>query len=282
MSTCISIQSAIGYSAYYHIVITMEPVASLHSAIIGCGPSGCFLLNLLRQSQAKAKLIAVDNDQSSLEMATADQSIIVKPGEQPIFDIGSFEVAFVVFDPSEGLALKYAQAVASRVTAEGAYVFAVALNKPGYSFPETEVVRSFGGLAVVDAAWVLQKRGDSDDERALQIAFNFAAHMLTFFAGAIDSGELSIPLLKEITSSGVCGFAASHVSEAEALFAMTMSRIERPKVKAGFVFIDSATDDVLSRRIFLRTIAGFDREANIHMLRIGGMAPFKVVAMLVH
>lgn len=260
----------------------MNSTAPLYSAIIGCGPSGCFFLNLLRQSQAKAKLIAVDDAESSLGMAAADQAVLVKPGEQPILDMGHFEVAFVVFDPSEGMALQYAQGIASRFTAEGTYVFAVAINKPDSSPVEADIVRSFGGMAVIDAAWVLAKRGDGDDERALQIAFNFAAHMLTFFAGAIDSGELSIQLFKEITSGGVCSFAASHVSEAEALFAMTMSRIERPNVKAGFVFIDSATGDVLSRRIFLRTIAGFDREANIQMLRIGGMAPFKVVAMLVH
>jgi threonine dehydrogenase-like Zn-dependent dehydrogenase len=260
----------------------MEPVATLYSAIIGCGPSGCFLLSLLRQSHAKAKLIAVSSEEDSLNMSAADQKILVKPGEKPAIDIGAFELAFVILDPSEDLSLQYAQMVASRVSAEGGYVLGVAINKPGNSLNEAEISKPFGSLAIVDASWVLEKRGDSDDERALQIAFNFTAHTLTFLADAIDSGDLKISHLKEVTSGGVCGFAASHVSEAEAIYAMTMSHLKINRVKAGIVFVEADTDDVLARRIFLKIAATLPRESNLSMLRLPGLAPFKVMAMLVH
>ncbi|WP_424357272.1 hypothetical protein [Methanocella sp. MCL-LM] len=260
----------------------MVSEAPSYSAIIGCGPSGCFLLNLLRQSQARAKLIAIDDDSGSLELSAADQQVLVRPGEKLTADIGSFEAVFVVFDPSEGNALTYARDVTSRVSAEGAYVYAVAINTPGSSLAETDVASGFGGMAIVDAAWVLEKRGDSDQERALHIAFNFAAHMLTFLTGAIDSGDLSVSQFKEITSAGTAGFAATHVSEAESVYAMTMSKIDSPRVRSGFVFIDAGTGDVMARRIFLRVAAGMPRESNLTMLRVGGLAPFKIMAMLVH
>lgn len=260
----------------------MEKGAPHNSAIVGCGPSGCFLLSLLRQSHAKAKLIAVDSDESSLQLAEADQSIKVSPGDKPAGIAGAFEIVFCVFDPSEGQALDYAKAISSSAAADGAYVYALALNKPGNSLSEAEVAREFGGTAVIDAAWVMEKRGDSDDERALQIAFNFAAHTLTFLAGAIDAGDLSIAQFKDTTAGGIAGFAASHLSEADAIYALTLSRIDKSRVKAGIVFLDSGTSDVLARRIFLGVLRGISREARMNMLRGGGLEPFKVLALLVH
>ena len=259
----------------------------MYSAIIGCGPTGCFLLSLLRQSQARARLIAVADEEESLNMSGADQKILVKPGEKPAMAIGAFEAAFVVLDPSEGQVLQYAHAAASRISTEGGYVLGVAVNKPGSSLDVAEAARSFGGLAVIDAEWVMEKRGGAEkggesEERALQIAFNFTAHTLTFLTGIIDSGDLKVSLLKDVTAGGICGFAASHVSEAEAIYAMTMSRIDRDRVKAGIVFLDAATEDVLARRIFLKIAAGLPRESNLSMLRVPGLTPFKVMAMLVH
>ncbi|WP_048198748.1 hypothetical protein [Methanocella arvoryzae] len=260
----------------------MDSTAPLYSAIVGCGTTGCFLLSLLRQSQARAKLVAIDDNSGSLEMSAADQQVLARPGEKLKADIGSFEVVFVVFDPSEGDSLAYARDVASRASTEGAYVYGFAINKTGSSLAEADVAPGFGGMAIVDAAWVLEKRGDGDEERALHIAFNFAAHTLTFLTAAIDSGDLPVSPFREITSAGTAGFAATHLSEAESVYAMTMSKIDSPQVKSGFVFIDAATGDVLARRIFLRVAAGLPRESNLSMLRVGGLAPFKIMVMLVH
>ena len=256
--------------------------ASPNSAIVGCGPSGCFLMNLLRQSQAKAKLIAIDEDQNSLDMSGADQKILVKLGEKSVSASGAFKIVFLVFDPSEGSALDYAKAVATLASAGGAYVYTIAINKPGSNLAQTELLQPFGGAAIIDAAWVMEKRGDNNEEHALQISFNFAAHTLTFLTKAIDSGELDIQAFKDVTSGGVCSFAASHISEAEAIYALTLSRIQKTSVKSGLIFIESGADDVLARRIFLGILRGLPKGARVDMVRASGLEPFKVLAMLVH
>ncbi len=266
-----------------HIVVTMKQGSPLNTAIVGCGPSGCFLLNLLRQSRTKAKLIAIGEDQGSLDMSGADQMIVAKPGENyGVGDIGAFEILFVVFDPAEDSALEYAKTISTLATAGGTYVYAIAVNKPGSVLAETDVSRHFGGAAIIDAAWVLEKRGDDNEEQALQISFNFTAHTLAFLVNAIDSGELGITAFQDATAGGICSFAASHISEGEAIYALTMSRIQKTSVKSGIIFLESGTDDVLTRRIFLGILRGLPKGASINMIRATGLEPFKILAMLVH
>jgi hypothetical protein len=260
----------------------MNDIAPPNSAIVGCGPSGCFLLNLLRQSQTKAKLIAVDEDQGSLDMSGADLKILVKPGEKLVSDIGAFKVVFLVFDPSEGSAIESAKGASALASVQGSYVYAIAVNKPGNDLSEMDLSRSFGGVAIIDAAWVMKKRGDNEEEHALQIAFNFAAHTLAFLVQAIDSGELDISAFKDATAGGVCSFAASHISDAEAIYALTLSPIQKSSVMSGIVFIEAGADDVLARRIFLGVLRGLPGGARVDMLRVTGLEPFKVLAMLVH
>ena len=260
----------------------MNDQAPPNSAIVGCGPSGCFLLKLLRQSQTKAKLIAIDEDSGSLDMSDADLKILVKPGEKIVSDIGAVKIVFLVFDPAEGSAIDYAKAVSAQAEAGGAYVYALAVNKPGSNLTETELSRSFRGAAIIDAAWVMEKRGDNNEEHALQISFNFAAHTLAFLVKAIDSGELDISTFKDVTAGGVCSFAASHISESEAIYALTMSRIQKTSVKSGIIFLESGADDVLARRIFLGILRGLPKGARVNMVRASGLEPFKVLAMLVH
>ncbi|HMK46837.1 MAG TPA: hypothetical protein VK436_09440 [Methanocella sp.] len=251
------------------------------SAIIGCGPTGCFLLSLLRRTRAKALLIAVDEDDESLNMSGADRQIRVAPGKGCGDVIGAFEVAIVVFDPAEDMVLDHARDVSAKASAEGAYVYAFAINKPGGVVREADLRHPFSGAAIVDAGWVMEKQGDKGEEQALQIAFNFAVHILTFIVNALDSGDLNAPDFRDLTG-GIAGFAASHISDAEAAFSMTMSQVEKSAVKSGILFLDASTSDILARRIFLGIVRNLPREARMNMLRVRGLEPFKVLAMLVH
>ena len=269
-------------TTYGAIVIAMNQKASYQSAIVGCGPTGCFLLSLLRRSQAKALLIAVDDNEGSLNMAGADRQIHVTPGKEVTYAIGAFRVVLMVFDPAEGMALEYARTISAKASAEGAYVYALAVTKPGGTIIEADLQHQFAGAAIVDAGWVMEKREDKDEERALHIAFNFAVHLLVFIVNALDSGDLDAPIFRDLTGGGVAGFAASHLSDAETVFGLTMSRIDKGAVKSGILFLDTATPDVLTRRIFLGVVKNLPREARMNMLRVHGLEPFKVMAMLVH
>jgi hypothetical protein len=256
-----------GYSARY-------------SAIVGCGPSGCMIVSLLKQSSAKSRLIAVDESEESLSESGADVKIKARPGEKAAGDIGTFEMVFVVFDPTEPGTIDWASGIASRAAADGAFTFGLIIPPPGRASPDSAALRRpFGGIGVIDADYVLEKRGGKDPAMALQIAFNFTAHTLTFLAGAIDAGDLGVPALKSATGGRITNFVASHVSDPIAIYSLTFSRINRAAIKSGIVFLDDAIEDVPARRIFLgigRTLPG----AELNMIRAKGLEPFKILAML--
>ncbi|MGA9138689.1 MAG: hypothetical protein WBZ29_00590 [Methanocella sp.] len=256
-----------GYSARY-------------SAIIGCGPSGCMIVSLLKQSSAKSRLIAVDESGESLGESGAEVMLKARPGEKVAGDIGTFEIVFVVFDPTEPGSAGWAGEVASRATADGAFTYGLIIRPPGQASPDLAALRRpFGGIGVIDADYVREKRGGKDPAMALHIAFNFTAHTLTFLADAIDAGDLSVSALKSAASGRITNFAASHVSDPIAIYSLTFSKINRAAIKSGIVFLDDAIEDVPARRIFLgigRTLPG----AELNMIRAKGLEPFKILALL--
>ncbi|OPY30091.1 MAG: hypothetical protein A4E28_00478 [Methanocella sp. PtaU1.Bin125] len=258
----------------------MDAEAPRYSAIAGCGPSGCMITSLLKQSSAKARLIAVDESDEALRESGADVRIKARPGEKVAADIAAFEIVFIVFDPTEPGAAACAGEVASRVAAEGAFSFGIVIRPPGQASPDLTVLRRpYGSIGVIDADYILGKRGGKDPAMALQIAFNFTAHTLTFLAGAIDAGDLSAADLKSAASGRIVNFAASHVSDPIAIYSMAFSKIDRAAVKSGIVFLDDAIEDVPARRIFLgigRTLPG----AGLDMIRTKGLEPFKILAIL--
>ena len=73
-------------------VIFMNAEAPLYSAIVGCGPSGCLVVSLLKQSSAKSRLIAVDESKEVLDESKADIMITARPGEKVPGEIGTFEM----------------------------------------------------------------------------------------------------------------------------------------------------------------------------------------------
>lgn len=268
-------------------VIIMNEEAPRYSAVAGCGPTGCMIASLLRQSAAKARLIAVDeadpgSGKESLDGSQADLKISVKPGGTVSADIGTFEIVFFVFDPTEPGALDWAGQIASRAAADGAYTLGIAIRPPGDGVIEGTVLRrSFGGAAVVDSHYIFEKRGSNDPAMALQIAFNFTAHAITFLTGIIDSGDLSVPQLKDATAGKVVAFAASHISDPVAIYSMAMSHIDRAAVRSGIVFLDESLEDIPARRLFLgvgRTLPN----AELTMIRAKGLEPFKILALLAH
>jgi hypothetical protein len=261
----------------------MDPEVSLKSAIVGCGPSGCIIVNLLKQSSARARLIAVAEGEEELSLCEADQEVVAGPGGIASVDIKGFEVVFFIVDPTEGGSMAYAREIASRASSGGSYTFGLLLLPPtGGKIEGLEFRRSFGGMAIIDSGWVMEKRGGNDPERAIQIMFNFAAHALAFLTGAIDSGGLGVPELKAATAGKVAGFAASHLSDSRSLFALTMSRISRESVKSAIIFLDDAIGDVLARRIFVGIARGLPQDARLSMIRAKGLEPFKILALLAH
>lgn len=258
----------------------MNAEAPRYSAIVGCGPSGCMVTSLLKQSSAKTRLIAVDESVESLDASGADVRVKAAPGEKVAADIGTFETVFVVFDPSEPGSSGWAREVASCAAADGAFIFGLLLRSPGQDSPDVAGLRKgFGSLGVIDADYVQEKRGGKDPAMALQIAFNFAAHTLTFLAGAIDTGDLSPAALKAATNGRTVNFAASHVSDPIAIYSLTFTKLNRAIIKSGLVFLDDAIEDIPARRIFLgigRTLPG----AELNMIRAKGLEPFKILALL--
>lgn len=261
----------------------MHSEAPRYSAIVGCGPTGCIIANLIKQSSARAKLIAIADSQESLGLCEVDQKIIVKAGEKATASIGTFEIVFFVVDPTESESLTFARDIASRASADGAYTYGFILLPPGGGTMEAlELRRSFDGMALIDSGWIMEKRGDNDPEHAIQIAFNFCAHALTFIAGAIDAGELSVSAFKSATSGKVAGFAASHLSVAGGLFSMTMGRINKDNITSGLIFVDDGLSDINARRIFVGIARGLPEDARLSMIRGKGLEPFKILAMLAH
>jgi len=236
--------------------------------------------SLLKQSSAKTRLIAVDENGESLNESGADVGIKARPGEKVTGDIGAYEIVFIVFDPTEPGTTGWASEIASQAAADGAYTFGIIIRAPGQASPDLAVLRRpFGGAGVIDADYVLEKRGGKDPVMALQIAFNFSAHILTFLTGAIDAGDLSVTALKSATGGGITNFAASHVSDPIAIYSLTFTKLNRAAVKQGIVFLDDSIEDVPARRIFLgigRTLPG----AELSMIRTKGLEPFKILAML--
>ncbi len=258
----------------------MNAEAPRYSAIVGCGPGGCMITSLLKQSSAKSRLIAVDENEEALNESGADVRIKARPGEKVTGDIGTFEIVFIVFDPTEPGTIGWAGEIASRAAADGSYTFGLIIRPPGQASPDLATLRKpFGGIGIIDADYVLEKRGGKDPAMALQIAFNFTAHTLAFLATAIDAGDLSVTALKSATNGAVTNFAASHVSDPIAIYSLTFSRINRAAIKSGIVFLDDSIQDVPARRIFLgigRTLPG----SELSMIRAKGLEPFKILAML--
>jgi hypothetical protein len=262
-------------------VILMNAEAPLYSAVVGCGPSGCLIVSLLKQSSAKARLIAVEQSKEALDESKADIMITAQPGEKVPGEIGTFEIVCVVLDPSEPGVAGWAGEIASRAAANGAYTFGIFIRSPGEVAQEApaEVRELFGGTAIIDARYLFEKRGSKDLAMALQIGFNFTAHALTFLTGAIDSGDLSVPALKSATEGRTVAFAASHMTDPIAIYSMTMSKINRVEIKSGIVFMDDTIEDIPARRIFY-AIGKTLPNAELSMIRTKGLEPFKILAML--
>jgi hypothetical protein len=258
----------------------MNADAPLYSAVVGCGPSGCLIVSLLRQSSAKARLIAVDQSKEALDESKADIMITAQPGEKVPGEIGAYEVVFLVLDPADPGATAWAGEIASRASANGAYTFGIFIRSPAAETPAVPEARElFGGVAVVDARYIFEKRGGKDQAMALQIAFNFTAHTLTFLTGAIDAGDLSVPALKSATGGRTVVFAASHITDPIAIYSMTMSKINRAEIKSGIVFLDDAIEDIPARRIFY-SLGKTLPNAELSMIRAKGLEPFKILALL--
>jgi hypothetical protein len=60
-----------------------------------------------------------------------------------------------------------------------------------------------------------------------------------------------------------------------------MSKINRGEIKSGIVFLDDAIEDIPARRIFL-AIGRSLPNAELSMIRIKGLEPFKILAMLAY
>jgi hypothetical protein len=167
----------------------MNAEAPLYSAVVGCGPSGCLIISLLRESSAKARLVAVDQSKEALDESRADIMITAQPGGKVPGEIGTFETVFVVLDPSEPGAVGWAEDIAGKASASGAYIFGIVIRPPGQASGDLADIRSMlGSAALIDAEYIFKKRGSKDPAMALQIAFNFLAHTLAFLATAIDAG----------------------------------------------------------------------------------------------
>jgi hypothetical protein len=257
-------------------------------AIAGLGLAGCGVVTILKGSfssmpSAPAFLIAVGDDEEALSVAMADKKIMARPGERLEIDVDldRFAVAFFVLEPSDGQALTWAQALASEASGTNAYTFGL-LIKPSGGWPEDEktIYGSFDGCAVVDEGWVLELRKGKDPEYAMRIVFNFVAHALTFMADAIKDGKLGMEALRKATYGKVGAFAATSTSQADTLYHMTMSRIDRPGVSSAILFMPEDTDNVTARRIFLGVAAGLPRSIEMIALRVKYVEPFRIVALL--
>lgn len=259
----------------------MDTPSTNQVIVIGCGPAGCAVVTILKEASVPAYLVAVDDSEELLSKAEADKKVLLKLGEKldSAIDFSQYQVAFIVLQPSEGSSLTYAQVIAS--AAGSAYTLGFVIKPSGgWSESDKDVYGSFDGAALIDEGWVLQVRKGSDPEYAMRISLNFTAHILGILSEAIKEGKLSPGTLKSATSGRVSSFAATATSEPETLYSMTMSKIERNKVKSMLIFLPEDTDKVLERRIFLMISSGVPSQAEIEALRAKRVEPFRILAML--
>jgi hypothetical protein len=264
-------------------------VSSSHNvAVIGCGLAGCGVVTILKESfsdmpSAPAFLIAVDDKAEVLDAAAADQKVTVKPGENSGagIDFGQYEAVFFVLEPSETSALTWAQVLSSAASEKKAYTLGF-LIKPSGGWPEADrdVFGSFDGSILVDEGWVLEVRKGKDPEFAMRIVFNFIAHTLTFMSEAVREGKLSRDALYKSTYGKVGGFAASSVSQPDTLYNMTMSKIQKSRVRSVILFMPEDTDNIEARRTFLQVAQTLPRSMEMIALRVKYVEPFRIVALL--
>jgi len=264
----------------------MDVPSTQQVAIVGLGLAGCGVVTILKESfsgmpSAPAFLMAVDDDEEDLKSAEADKKVMARPGEKPDIDFSNYAVVFFVLEPSEASALTWAQALVSRASGKKAYTFGL-LVRPSGGWPEDDktIYGSFDGCAVVDEGWVLELRKGKDPEYAMRIVFNFVAHVLTIMVEAIKEGKLALDALRKATYGKVAAFAATSTSQPETLYHMTMSKIERGKVKSVILFMAEDIDNITARRIFLNVSAGLPRTMEMIALRVNYVEPFRIVAML--
>lgn len=261
----------------------MEASSTEQVAIIGCGPAGCAVVTILKESSAPAYLVAVDDSEETLDKAEADKKVLVKPGEKLDlgFDLSQYQVILFALEPSEGSSLTYAQAVASAAPTHNVYTFGFVIKPSGgWKEDEKAIYSTFDGAALVDEGWVLNVRKGQDPEYAMRISLNFTAHMLRILAEAFKENKLNREALRSATSGRVSTFAATATSEPETLYSMTMSLVDRSKARSMLIFMPEDTDNVLARRIFLALAYTIPPNAEIQSVRIRGVEPFRILAML--
>jgi hypothetical protein len=187
-----------------------------------------------------------------------------------------------VLDPSESGSAGWAEEIAAKASANGAYIVGVIIRPPGQAMPDLPDIRSLlGSVALIDANYIFEKRGGNDPAMAMQIAFNFTAHTLAFLASALNTGELSAPELRKATDGRIVAFAASHLSDPISIYSLTMSKINRGEAKSGIVFLDDGIEDVPARRIFY-AIGKTLPNAEMSMIRTKGLEPFKILALVAY
>ncbi len=266
----------------------MDVSSSKNVAVIGCGLAGCGVVTILKESfsnlpAAPAFLVAVDDKGEVLDAAAADKKVTMKPGENSGtgIDFGQYEAVFFVVEPSETSALTWAQVLSSAASEKKAYTLGFVI-KPSGGWPEEDrdVFGSFDGSALIDEGWVLQARKGKDPEFAMRIVFNFIAHALTFMSEAVREGKLSRDALYKSTFSKVAGFAATSVSQADTLYNMTMSKIERSRMRSVILFMPEDTDNIDARRTFLQVAQTLPRSMEMIALRVKYVEPFRIVALL--
>ncbi len=264
----------------------MDVPSTQQVAIVGLGLAGCGVVTLLKDSfssmlSAPASLTVIGDSEEALSAAAADKKVLVRPGEKLEAGIGFGQVTFFVLEPSEAPALTWAQALASVASEKNAYTFGFLIKTAaGWPGDERMIYGSFDGCAVADEGWVLELRKGKDPEYALRIVFNFVAHALTFMSEAIRDGKLGLEALRKATYGKVAAFAATSTSQPETLYHMTMSRIDRGKVKSAILFMAEDIDNIAARRIFLNVSAGLPRTVEMIALRVKYIEPFRIVALL--
>ncbi len=261
----------------------MDTLSSQQVIIIGCGPAGCAVVTILKEAAAPAYLVAVDDNEEMLGKAEADQKILVKPGEklESGIDFNKYTAVFFALEPSEGSSLTYAQALSSAIPVHNLYTMGFVIKPSGgWKEEEQTIYGSFEGAALIDEGWVLQVRKGNDPEYAMRISLNFTAHMLRVLAESFNEGKLNALALRSATAGRVSSFAATPTSQPETLYGMTMSMIDKRKVKSMLFFIPEDTEKVQARRIFLMLACGIPPTAEIQAIHTKGVEPFRILAML--
>ncbi|MCD1295679.1 hypothetical protein CUJ83_11790 [Methanocella sp. CWC-04] len=260
----------------------MSAVQSENKVVImGVGQSGSIVTSLIRQSNAEAHIIAVDDNKDILGSADADVKILIKDGKfEPEPELDAFKLIFIIADPSEGSSLTYSQAIASKMS-DKSFVYGIMIKpQRGWTEKDRDVYSSFDGAAVVDVGWVFEKRGKSDVEDAMRISFNFIAHTLAFISAAITSGDLSLDAFRNILAGKVASFAATSVSQPATLYILTMSDMNRSMVSSGLIFMPEDTEDIIARRLFLGVAGTLPPASDLATFRIKGVEPFRILAIL--